>query len=302
MHQMNPEHLALFHAVVETGSITAGAAQLHLSQPAGSKRLADLERAVGLTLFDRLPKRGVRLTAAGEVLATYSGRLVALRAQAERSLRGMVNIESGRLAIGASSTIGTYLLPAPLAAFRSDHPGIEIELRIGNSDAIVALLRDARIDIAFTEDNRAAPGDGITSEILSVDELVVVCRPGHALLQRPPLSPTELVRYPFILRESGSGTRCVLESSFAAHGLSVIPDLVLGSNEAIKQAIPGCNHLTALPRMSIVNELVFGRLAELPSPGLQMRRELLLLRQDWRSDAPAARTFLAGLCGAVGRR
>ena len=299
---MNPEHLALFHAVVETGSITAGAAHLHLSQPAGSKRLAELERLVGLTLFDRLPKRGVRLTAAGEVLATFSGRLVALQAQAERSLRGMVNLESGRLAIGASSTIGAYLLPAPIAAFRSDHPGLEIELRIGNSDTIVALLRDARIDIAFTEDNRAAPGDGITSEILCADELVVVCRPGHALLQRPPLPPDELVRYPFILRESGSGTRGVLETAFAAHGLGIIPDLVFGSNEAIKQALPGCNHLTALPRMSITNELRFGLLAELPSPGLQMRRELLLLRQDWRSDAPAARTFLAGLCGAVGSR
>lgn len=299
---MDPGQLATFHAIAEAGSITAGAASQHLSQPAASKRLADLERALGLSLFDRLPKRGVRLTAAGEVLFAHTGRLAALHAQAERSLRGLANLESGRLAIGASSTIGTYLLPTAIALFRSRRPGVEIELRIGNSDAMVALLRDARIDLAFTEDNRSAPGADIISELLWVDEMVVVCRTGHPLLQRAPLAPHELVRYPFVLRETGSGTRYVLESALEIHGVTIKPDLVLGSNEAIKQAIAGCNHLAAMSRMAIIGELASARLAELPTAGLAMRRRLLLLRQSWHSDAPAAQAFLADLRSTLERR
>lgn len=298
---MDQDQIALFHAVAEAGSVTAGAQRLHLSQPAASHRLTELERAVGLSLFDRLPRRGVRLTAAGEVLFAYSGRLAALHAQAERSLRMLVGLETGRLLIGASSTIGTYLLPGVIAAFRTGWPGIEVDLRIANSDAILALLRDARIDLAFTEDNRIAPGDGLTAEPLSVDELVVVCRPGHALLRRAPLAPAELVRQAFILREPGSGTRTVFADALAVHGLAIVPDLVFGSNEAIKQAVAGCDHLAAMSRMALTVELAAGRLVELPTTGLALRRDLLLLRQAWHGDAPTVTAFLAGLRTALRR-
>ncbi len=298
---MDQDQLALFHAVAEAGSVTAGAQRLHLSQPAASKRLAELERSVGLSLFDRLSKRGVRLTAAGKVLFAYSKRLTELHTQAERSLRSLVGLESGRLLIGASSTIGTYLLPGVVAAFRTGWPGIEVDLRIGNSDAILALLRDARIDLAFTEDNRCTPGDDLTAERLSVDELVVFCRPQHALLRRAPLAPAELVRYPFILREPGSGTRTVFEGALAAHGLPLVPDLVLGSNEAIKQAVAGCDHLAAMSRMALTVELAAGRLVELPTTGLAMRRDLLLLRQAGRQDGPTVTAFLAQLRKSLGR-
>lgn len=298
---MDQDQLALFHAVAEAGSITAGAQRLHLSQPAASHRLTELERVVGLNLFDRLPKRGVRLTTAGEVLFAYSGRLAALHAQAERSLRMLVSLETGRLLIGASSTIGTYLLPGVVAAFRTNWPGIEVDLRIANSDAILALLRDARIDLAFTEDNRVASDDSIAAEPLSVDELVVVCRPGHPLLRRAPLTPADLVRQPFILREPGSGTRTVFTDALAVHGVAIIPDLVFGSNEAIKQAVAVCDHLAAMSRMALAVELAAGRLVELPTTGLAMRRDLLLLRQAWHQDGPTVTAFLTGLRAALRR-
>ncbi|MCK6490542.1 MAG: LysR substrate-binding domain-containing protein [Planctomycetes bacterium] len=298
---MDLDQLALFHAVAETGSITAGAQRIHLSQPAASRRLAELERTLGQRLFDRLPKRGVGLTSAGAVLYGYSGRIATLHAQAERSLRALVNLESGRLAIGASSTIGTYLLPAAVAAFRTSHPGIQVELRIGNSDAMLALLRDARIDLACTEDNRPDQGGDLAAEVLGGDDLVVVCRPGHALLARAPVAPAELARHPFVLREPGSGTRTVLAAAFAVHGLELEPDLVLGSNEAIKQAVAGCGHLAAMSRMAVADELAAGRLAELAVAGLALRRDLLVLRQRWRGDDPVARAFLRTLAPRLGR-
>lgn len=298
---MDLDQLTLFHAVAETGSITAGAQRIHLSQPAASRRLAELERILGQRLFDRLPKRGVGLTSAGAVLYGYSGRIATLHAQAERSLRALVNLESGRLAIGASSTIGTYLLPAAVAAFRTSHPGIQVELRIGNSDAMLALLRDARIDLACTEDNRADQGGDLAAEVLGGDDLVVVCRPGHPLLLRAPVAPAELARHPFVLREPGSGTRRVLAAAFAVHGLELEPDLVLGSNEAIKQAVAGCGHLAAMSRMAVADELAAGRLAELAVTGLALRRDLLVLRQRWRGDDPVARAFLRTLAPRLGR-
>lgn len=289
------EHLDLFHAVAEAGSITAGGVHLHLSQPAASKRIADLERALGQRLLDRLPKRGVRLTAAGEVLFAYSQRIAALHVQAERSLRGLADLADGRIAVGASSTIGTYLLPPVVAAFRRDYPGVAIDLRIGNSDAMLALLHDARIDLAFTEDDRPATDDALEAEHLCSDDLVVVCRRGHRLLERASLSPRSLIDAPLILREPGSGARCVLEAALARYGLVPAPELILGSNEAIKQAILAGDHLAALPRMAVAAELADGRLRSLPIDGLEMRRRLLVLRLRWRGEGPAQRLFLQAL-------
>jgi DNA-binding transcriptional LysR family regulator len=298
---MDLHNLALFHAIAEAGSITAGAQRMHLSQPAASKRLADLERSLGTPLFDRLPKRGIRPTAAGEVLLAFSSRVAALEAQAERALRGLSGGEAGRLMIGASSTIGTYLLPPAIAAFRTERPGVEVDLRIGNSDAIVALLRDAHIDVAFTEDNRAEVGEGIVSERLAGDDLLVCCRVGHPLLQREALRSAELVRYPFILREHGSGARAVFTQALAASGATVTPDLVLGSNEAIKRALTACNHLAALPRMAVSDELANGLLAELSVQDLRMQRDLHILRQAWRQDSPPIAAFLGILRRPAGR-
>lgn len=294
---MRQELLELFHAVAETGSITAGGQRLHLSQPAASKRLADLERHLGQRLVDRLPKRGISLTAAGALLFGYTQRLGALHAQAERSLRSLANLEHGRLAIGASSTIGTYLLPAAVAAFRRDYPGITLDLRIGNSDAIVDLLRDGRIDLACTEDNRSDLGDDVCVEPLCVDQLVVICRPGHPLLARQPLTASELVRQPFILREPGSGTRTVFEQALAVHGLRLVPDLVLGANEAIKLAVAAGDHCAAISGLAVVHEEASGRLARLPIADLSMRRELHRLRLRWRSEDLALHAFTRVLTG-----
>jgi len=296
---MRQEHLELFHAVAETGSITAGGLRLHLSQPAASKRLADLERSLGQRLVDRLPKKGVRLTAAGDQLHAYTQRLGALLAQAERSLRGMANLESGRLALGASSTIGTYLLPAAMTAFRRHYPGIALDLRIGNSDAILALLRDGRIDLACTEDNRSDYGEDICVDSLGVDELVMICRPGHPLAARASVDLADLVRQPFIMREPGSGTRTVFERALAVRGFRIEPDLVLGANEAVKLAVAAGDHCAAISGLAVAQELADGRLARVTVTDLSLRRELHRLRLRWRSEDLILHAFLGVLAAHI---
>ena len=147
---MNLNHLAIFLAVAESGSIGGGAVRLHISQPAVSKQLKEFEHTLGLPLFDRLPK-GVRLTAAGEQLLVFARRVAAAEGAAEQTLAELRGLHAGRLAIGASTTIGNYLLPALLAQCRQTWPGIEIALEIANTDVIQHKLLENSLDLGLTE-------------------------------------------------------------------------------------------------------------------------------------------------------
>ena len=118
---MNLHHLAIFLAIAETGSLTASARKLHISQPALSRELKAFESRLGVTLFERHAK-GMRLTQAGEVLRRYAERLFELERAAETAMRDVAGALRGRLSIGASNTIGTYVLPSVLAAFRRERP------------------------------------------------------------------------------------------------------------------------------------------------------------------------------------
>src|SRR5580700_2167879 len=138
---MNLNHLAIFHAVAETRGISLGAERLHISQPAVSKQIQELERSLGTKLFDRIP-RGVRLTESGELLAGHARRLFALEAEAETALGELRGLERGRLAVGASLTIGVYLLPDVLAKFHQRYPGIELAVDIANTDEVQTRLLD----------------------------------------------------------------------------------------------------------------------------------------------------------------
>ena len=125
---MNLNHLAVLHAVAQTGGMTLGAERLDVSQPAVSKQVQELEGHLGLRLFDRIGRR-VRLSRAGEILADYARRLFALADEAERAMAEVRSVGRGRLAIGASTTIGSYLLPGVLAEFWRRHPGMEVLVR-----------------------------------------------------------------------------------------------------------------------------------------------------------------------------
>jgi DNA-binding transcriptional LysR family regulator len=130
---MNLNHLAIFHAVAQAGSMTRGAERLDVSQPAVSKQVRELERALDVSLFDRVGRR-VRLSQAGETLADYARRLFALARAAEEAMADVRAVGRGRLVIGASSTIGTYLLPGVVAEFWRRHPRVELLVEIENTE------------------------------------------------------------------------------------------------------------------------------------------------------------------------
>jgi DNA-binding transcriptional LysR family regulator len=289
---MNLNHLAVFHAVAQTGSMTLGAERLDISQPAVSKQVQELERALGVHLFDRVGRR-VRLGRAGEVLADYARRLFALAHEAEEAMTDVRAAGRGRLAIGASTTIGTYLLPGVLAEFWRRHPRVELLVQIENTEQVHRLLAGHELDLGLTE-GPVEEGE-LDAEVFHQDELVMIAAPGHRLAGRPRVLPSAVREGPFILREPGSGTRAVEEWALARLKLPVRVVMALGSTEAIKRVVAAGVGLAVVSRLAVAAECAAGTLAVLPVAGLRIARPLHLVRRRGRRDGPALQAFCAVL-------
>lgn len=287
---MNFNHLALFHAVSEEGSISAGADRLAISQPAVSKQLGELERMLDVRLFDRLP-RGVRLTEAGALLADYARRLFSLAAEAERALNDLRGLERGQLAIGASTTIGSYWLPDILTSFHRAYPGIEINLEIANTEVIQHHLLAGTLEVGLTEG--FVENDELEAEVFHVDELVGIAPLGHPLARERSVSLKRFCQEPFLVREKGSGTRSVIERELARKGVKVQPAMALGGTEAIKQAVAAGAGVALVSRLAVGSECEVRRFTVVVLSDLSLRRPLHRIQQRGRHPSHALRAFLA---------
>jgi DNA-binding transcriptional LysR family regulator len=286
---MNRTQLTAFAAVAEAGSFTKGAEKLMVSQPAVSLQVAEFETALKTKLFDRIP-RGVRLTAAGNLLLGYAQRIASLESEAESAVAGLLGLTRGRLVIGASLTIGSYLLPATLGRFRRKYPQIELVLEIANTHQIEQMLLGGQLDLAFTEG--LVPSDVLKAKIIQQDRLVPIAPPGHPILKHKRITAEMLCREELILRESGSGTREVIEDALTRRKLKVKPLMSLGSTEAIKRAVQAGIGLSIVSELTIDNEITAGTLVVVPVVDLSIQRPLVLLRVPGKTDGPAAEAFI----------
>jgi DNA-binding transcriptional LysR family regulator len=257
-----------------------------------SKQVQDLERALGVHLFDRIGRR-VHLSQAGELLADYAGRLFALAREAEEAMADVRAVGRGRLTIGASTTIGTYLLPGVVAAFWRRHPGIELLVEIGNTEQVHRRLAGHQLDVGLTEG--FVEEGGLDAEVFHRDELVVIAAAGHRLAGKPRVPLSALREEPFILREPGSGTRAVEERALARLKVPVRGAMALGSTEAIKRVVAEGVGLAVVSRLSVRAECAAGTLAVLPVAGLRIDRPFHLVRRRGRRDGPALQAF----CGVL---
>lgn len=286
---MNLNHLAIFHAAAEEGSMSRAAVRLFISQPAVSKQIGELEAALGVSLFDRLP-RGLRLSAAGELLAGHARRLFAVEAEAEQAIAEMKGLRQGKLTLGASLTIGDYLLPKLLGVYHKQYPGIELHLEIANTHVIGQKLRET-LDFGLTEGFAEDPA--LDAEIFAEDTLTAIVPPGHALLEERAVMASRFCAEPFLMREPGSGTREVVERALLRQGISVRPALSLGSTEAIKQAVAAGLGVAIVSRLALETEFKLGLLCPLPLSDLTIVRPLHLIRLRGKSESAAAQAFLA---------
>lgn len=282
--------LALFLAVVEHGTMTAAAAAEGISQPAISAQVKVLERYFGAPLLQR-NGRGVVPTATGQVVTIFAGQIAALVDEMGRAVRDLEDLQSGRLVIGASSTVGEQFLPTYLGRFHAAYPGVALEVRIGNTGEITAAVIMRELDFAFV--GRPPKDDDLIAEPVFADEVVAFVAPGDPLLREAPIDPTALSGRQYVLRERGSATRDLALQCLAASRCETGHVIELGSNEAVKRAVEAGLGIGLLSTHAIEAERLAGLLMDLPVRGWDCHRSFWLIRRRDRVLTRAEQAFLA---------
>ncbi|WP_043311008.1 LysR family transcriptional regulator [Pseudomonas sp. ML96] len=293
---MNLHHLKVFLAVARAGSISRGAEALHISQPAVTREIRELESNLGLALFDRHP-RGIEPTEGGQRLLQFAERIFALEQAAERDLRDLADLAQGELLLGASATLGAYWLPPLLNRFRAEHPGIFISLQVSNTREVLQQLDDALISLGLVEG--PFPAGDYAHHLLARDQLLPVVGPAHPLAGRRGLSVADLQAHDLYMREPGSGARLSIEQAYAAHGLQARASVAINGTETLKRLIAGGNGIAWLSQLVVEDELRDGRLVRLDVHDLQIERDLHLLWRHDRRLSPAPAAFLQLLQGNI---
>ncbi len=282
--------LALFVAVVEHGTMTAASEASGLGQPAISAQVRALEGHYGTVLLER-GARGVVPTLAGQLVADYARRTLALVDELKRSIDDLEGLTAGRLVIGASSTVGEQFLPAYLGRFHSAYPGVALEVRIGNTDEITALVAERSLDFAFV--GRSPTDPDLTTESVFTDEVVAFVPPGDPLLRDAPMACQDLNGRQFVLRERGSATRDRALRCLERAGCTPGHTIELGSNEAVKRAVEAGLGIGLLSTHAVEAERLAGLLVDLPLAGWHCPRSFWLIRRQDRRLSRAEEAFLA---------
>ncbi len=252
--------LEAFEAIVAHGSFTRAAESLHLTQPAVTRQIAALEVELKTPLFDRLG-RTVQMTSAGHALHDYAARIVRLAQEARQAVADVGTGETGRIEVGASSTLATYVLPTLLQKFRQTHPRVEIAVQTGASAQILERVRAGETDVGMvTGDIHDAL---LNTTYLANYETCVVVPPGHALAGREAVRARDLAGNPLILMETGTNLRTYVDRLLSAAGVAEQVALELDNVEAIKRMIEADLGISMLPVVSVRTEVAAGRLVAL---------------------------------------
>jgi len=280
---MADRRLQVFHTVARLLSFTKAAETLHMTQPAVTFQVRQLEEYFNTRLFDRTHNR-ISLTEAGARVFQFSDKIFELYGEMENAVREMTGEISGSLTIGASTTIAEYMLPALLGNFRAKYSDVSIHLKVSNTDGIVSMVENNTIDLGVVE----AP---VSNKNLVVDEcrrdyLVAIVPPGHAKAGLKKITLDELLEYPFICREEGSGTREVIAEYMAGSSqcqTCMNVAMELGSPEAVKGAVEAGMGISVVSNATIQKELRLGTLVAIDlDPPLERPFSFVHQKQKFR--------------------
>lgn len=287
--------LEVFLTVAKTGNITVAAKQLAMSQSAASGALKELEARFNMQLFDRVGKR-LQINSTGMVLQARVEELLDRAAELEVALYGAE--ESASLKVGATMTVGNYLIVDFLAGFKNDNPDAHVELEVSNTSDIVDKVINYQVDVGLIE------GEVNRSEIDVIpwreDELVIVCSPQHPLAAKADeyLTRQDLVTLDWIMREKGSGTRQTFERGM----YGMLPDmryvLELQHIEAIKRAVMLNMGAACLSKISVKHEIEQGKLVPLKVPNRSFKRHFYAVLHKDKYVSPGVEKWL-DYCGVV---
>ncbi len=269
--------LKVFCTVAETGSFTKTSRIVHLSQPAVSLQIQSLEEFFETKLFDKTGKQ-VNLTVAGKILYDHAKHIMGHYNEVVKEINKLTGKMKGAVSLGASTTLGNYILPQIITEFKKIHPKIKIKLRVGNTERIEDLLHSGFIDFGMVE-GRLSRSNTKTEKLIS-DQLALVMHPKHTLAKKRSVSVLEVTREPFILREQGSGTRQHIEKFLDKHGLNMNDlhvALIMGSTESIKSAVEAGTGMAILSRWAVKKEVEDGRLKTVNFKEGRFTRDLTLI-------------------------
>lgn len=260
---MADRRLKVFHTVARLLNFTKAADALHMTQPAVTFQIRQLEEYFNTRLFDRTHNR-VSLTEAGQRVYSFSGRIFELYDEMEHSIREMTGDVSGIVTLGASTTIAEYMLPFLLGDFKAKNPEVNIRLKVSNTDGIVSMVENNVIDLGIVE--ASVSNKNLQVDVCRMDQLVAIMPPTHALAGFDTLTAQQLVSFPFICREEGSGTREVIAEYLQETGVKEEPNvcLELGSPESIKSAVEAGMGISIMSHSTVQKEIKLNTLVAIP--------------------------------------
>ncbi len=294
---MEDHKLKVFCTVAETKSFSKTSEIIHLTQPAVSLQIQALEETYETKLFDRTGNT-ISLTPSGEVLYNYAKDILALYAEAEKEIGKITGLIRGSIMIGASTTIGNYVLPSVIVDFKKAHPKIKVSVVIGNTKRIEDLVNGGAIDFGVVEGSTTK--QRIVAEPIIDDELIIIIPPYHPWAKRRLVSILELSKEPFILREEGSGTRIHIERFLTSHGVNLSDLKVvmsLGGIESIKLAVENGIGISIISKWAARKELKYGTLRSVGLKEEPMERSFMLIQVKNNIITHAVDEFLAYLRG-----
>jgi len=252
---MADRRLQVFHTVARLLSFTKAAETLHMTQPAVTFQVRQLEEHFNTRLFDRTHNR-ISLTDAGKQVYRVAAKIFEHYEEMEDAVRQVTGEISGALIIGASTTIAEYMLPAMLGDFKAKYPDVNVHLKVSNTDGIVGMVENNDIDLGVVE--APVSNKNLVVANCRMDQLVVITPPDHDLASRESVTAKDLLEFQYITREEGSGTREVFEDFLTQEGINPSElkiTMELGSPESIKGAVESKMGISVVSRATIVKEL-----------------------------------------------
>jgi DNA-binding transcriptional LysR family regulator len=303
---MDLHKLAIYCKVVELKSFTRAAEAMLLSQPTISEHIRALEQEIGQRLINRLGRsaatpgsaggREIRTSEAGKILYSYARKMLRLQQEALEALGHYAGTLAGRMAIGAGTIPGTYILPEKIGTFKKSYPDITIALRIAGSRTIANEILSGELEMGIS--GALWRENGLTWQELFSDELILAVAPDHPWASQRQITLSQLSEEPFIMRDHSSGTRRAVTRILEQHGLNpahlnVVAEI--GSTEAIRQSIKAAIGISILSSRAVRDDISHGSLVAVAIDGVRMIRPFYMVTRKNQSLSPLCTAFIQTL-------
>jgi len=287
--------LEVFSVVSEEGSFSAAAERMHLSQPAVSRHIQELEETLGIRLFRR-QRRGVSLTAGGEILREYTEKILWLVGEAEGALTDVTQLAVGQVRLAATPGVSVYLMPGWTRAFTTAYRNLTVSISTGTTSEVIENVLTGRVNLGVVEGElEDLTRERLESIVLQEIDLVLVVGQGHKWWQTGSIDITELEEVPFVSRQPNSRTRVFIDGLLGRYGVEPHYVAEFDNPEAIKEAVMEGFGVTILPTYAVARERASGLMRAVPVRDVRLQRSLKLLWDSGRPFSPMTRAFLGHL-------